>query len=119
MNTPSRIRAEVGKYVLCYGTQATRKRFSPRYSEYEIKQLSKVISKVVYEHDIPSELIINLDQTSLSYISPGKYTINIKVAEKRSMTNARLQLHLKCLQLGFLTDATNLHRKHQNMPSKI
>ena len=100
MNTPSRIRAEVGKYVLCYGTQATRKRFSPRYSEYEIKQLSKVISKVVYEHDIPSELIINLDQTSLSYISPGKYTINIKVAEKGSMTNARLQLHLKCLQLG-------------------
>ena len=32
------MRAEVGKYVLCYGTQAARKGFSPRYSEYEIKQ---------------------------------------------------------------------------------
>ena len=40
------------------------------------------ISKVVYEHDIPSELIINLDQTPLSHISPGKYTFNIKGTEK-------------------------------------
>ena len=38
MNTPARIRAEVGKYVLCYGTQAARKGFSPKYSEYEIRQ---------------------------------------------------------------------------------
>ena len=38
------------------------------------------ISKVVYEHDIPSELVINLDQTPLFYITPGKYTFNIKGA---------------------------------------
>ena len=39
------------------------------------------ISKILYGHDIPSELIINLDQTSSSYISPGKYTFNIKGAK--------------------------------------
>ena len=35
-------------------------------------------SKVVYEHGIPSELTINLNQATLSYISPGKYTFKIK-----------------------------------------
>ena len=53
------------------------------------------VSKVVYEHDIPSELTINLDQTPLSYIPPGKYTFNIKgfknvpvrgIDDKRQMT---------------------------------
>ena len=39
------------------------------------------ILTVVYNHDIPSDLVINLDQTLLSYISPGKYTFNFKGAE--------------------------------------
>ena len=39
------------------------------------------ISKVIYEHDIPSELIISLEQTPLFNVSPGKYTFNIKSAE--------------------------------------
>ena len=39
------------------------------------------ISKVVFEHDIQSELIINFDRIPLSYISPGKYTFNIKGAK--------------------------------------
>ena len=56
------------------------------------------ISKVVLEHDISSELIINLDQ--------------IPFQSKKLMTSARLQPHLQSLQLGILTDATNLHRKH-------
>ena len=30
---------------------------------------------------IPADLIINLDQTPLSYISPGKYTFNMKGAK--------------------------------------
>ena len=34
----------------------------------------KKISGVIFEHDIPKELIINSDQTPLSYVSPGKYT---------------------------------------------
>ena len=40
------------------------------------------LSKIVYQHDIPSELIINLDHTPWSYISPGKFTFNIKDAKK-------------------------------------
>ena len=36
------------------------------------------ISKVVYEHDVPSELIISLDKTLPSYILPGKHTFSIK-----------------------------------------
>ena len=38
----------------------------------------KAISTYVYDHDIPTDLIINLDQTPLSYVSPGKYTFNMK-----------------------------------------
>ena len=41
----------------------------------------KVISTYVYDHDIPTDLIINLDQTPLSYVSPGKYTFNMKGAK--------------------------------------
>ena len=37
----------------------------------------KKISGVIFEHDIPKELIINLDQTPLSYVSPGKYTFDV------------------------------------------
>ena len=36
------------------------------------------ISGVIFEYDIPKELIINLDQTLLSYVSPGKYTFDVK-----------------------------------------
>ena len=31
----------------------------------------KAISTYVYDHDIPTDLIISLDQTPLSYVSPG------------------------------------------------
>ena len=41
----------------------------------------KAISTYVYDHDIPPDLIINLDQTPLSYVSPGKYTFNMKGAK--------------------------------------
>ena len=41
----------------------------------------KRISGVIFEHDIPKELIINLDQTPLSYVSPGKCTFDVKGAK--------------------------------------
>ena len=41
----------------------------------------KAISTYVCDHDIPTDLIINLDQTPLSYVSPGKYTFNMKGAK--------------------------------------
>ena len=34
-----------------------------------------------FNHDIPADLLINLDQTPLSYVSPGKYTFNSKGAK--------------------------------------
>ena len=36
------------------------------------------ISKVVLDNDIPLDLVLNLDQTPLSYVSPGKYTFCLK-----------------------------------------
>ena len=36
---------------------------------------------IIEDYDIPKELILNLDQTSLSYVSPGKYTFNLKGAK--------------------------------------
>ena len=39
---------------------------------------SRAISTVFFNHDIPADLVINLDQAPLSYISPGKYTFNFK-----------------------------------------
>ena len=37
MNISSNIKAGVGKYAMCYGTQAARKRFSSKYPQYELK----------------------------------------------------------------------------------
>ena len=38
----------------------------------------KKISGAIFYHDIPKELIVNLDQTPLSYISPSKYNFDVK-----------------------------------------
>ena len=51
---------------------------SKQFLEEEKFTFQRSISMVVYNHDIPPELIPNLDQTPLSYVSPGKYTFNIK-----------------------------------------
>ena len=41
----------------------------------------RAISAAISEHDIPTSLVINLDQTPLSYVSPGKYTFSFKGAK--------------------------------------
>ena len=38
LNIPSRIRTEVGKFALCYGTQSARKSFRLKYAQYEFKR---------------------------------------------------------------------------------
>ena len=38
----------------------------------------KKISGAIFYHDTPKELIVNLDQTTLSYVSPGKYNFDVK-----------------------------------------
>ena len=37
LNISSNIKAGVGKYAMCYGTQAARKRFGSKYPQYELK----------------------------------------------------------------------------------
>ena len=39
------------------------------------------IALIIEEHDIPKELSLNLDQTPLPYVFPGKYTFNPKGAK--------------------------------------
>ena len=39
------------------------------------------ISTIIEDHDIPKDLILNLNQTPFSYDSPGKYTFNPKGAK--------------------------------------
>ena len=53
----------------------------------------KKISGAIFYHDIPKELIVNLNQTPLSYVSPGKYIFDVKVLKpfllKVLITNVR------------------------------
>ena len=47
---------------------------SPQFLAEVKFSFQREIACAVYNHDIPKELIINLDQTPLSHVSPGKYT---------------------------------------------
>ena len=66
------------------------------------------ISKVAYEYDIPSGLIMGLDPTTirLRYLTshleniPSTLKVLRTFQAKELMANARLQPHLQCLQLG-------------------
>ena len=50
------------------------------FSDELLKKFSfqRKISNVILDHDVPSALVLNLDQTPLSYVSPGKYTFSSK-----------------------------------------
>ena len=50
----------------------------PKFPEEKKFTFQRAISKLVSDHDILLELVINLDQTPLSYVSPGKYTLDLK-----------------------------------------
>jgi len=51
---------------------------SQQFLDEERLTYQKKISTAVHENDIPESLIVNLDQTPLSYVSPGKYTFDLK-----------------------------------------
>ena len=51
---------------------------SEKFLDEEKFTFQREISKVVTDHDIPLDLVLNLDQTPLSYVSPGKYTFCMK-----------------------------------------
>ena len=50
----------------------------PKFLEQEKFTFQRAISKFVSDHDVPLELVLNLDQTPLSYVSPGKYKFDLK-----------------------------------------
>ena len=43
------------------------------------------ISAGILEHNVPAPLAVNLDQTTLSFVSPGKYTFSFKDAKNIPM----------------------------------
>ena len=50
----------------------------PHFLGEENFTFQRTISTTILEHDIPAPLAVNLDQTPLSYVSPGKYTFSFK-----------------------------------------
>ena len=49
---------------------------SEQFLREEKSTFQRNIASAVQMHDIPEDLVINLDQTPLSYVSPGKYTFH-------------------------------------------
>ena len=49
-----------------------------KFLEEEKFTFQRAIAKAVSDHDIPMELVLNLDQTPLSYVLPEKYTFDLK-----------------------------------------
>ena len=50
----------------------------PKFLEQEKFTFQRAISKFVPDHDITLELVLNLDQTPISYLSLGKYKFDLK-----------------------------------------
>ena len=50
----------------------------PRFLGEEKFMFQRAISKFVSDHDIPLELVLNLNQTLLCYVLPQKYTFDLK-----------------------------------------
>ena len=51
---------------------------SKKFLEEEKFTFQRKISNVILDHDVPSALVLNLEQTSLFYVSLGKYTFSWK-----------------------------------------
>ena len=80
---------------------STQFRFEEKFT------FQRAISAAVLEYDIPTSLLVKLDQTPFSYVSPGKYTFSFrgakdvpikKVDDKRQITGTfAVNLHGKFL----------------------
>ena len=49
-----------------------------KFLEEETFTFQRAIATAVSDHHIPMELVLNLDQTPMSYVLPGKYTFDLK-----------------------------------------
>ena len=54
---------------------------SQQFLDEEKLTFQRNISTIIEDHDIPKDLILNVDQAPLSYVSSGKYTFNPKGAK--------------------------------------
>ena len=74
---------EVLKQLKCSKREGTSGKVdpSPQFLAEENFTFPRTISTAILEHDIPAPFIVNLDQTPLSYVSPGKYTFSFKGAK--------------------------------------
>ena len=64
----------------------------PKFLEVEKYMFQHEISKFFSDHDIPPELALNLNQTSLFYVLPEKYTFDLKSSKTipiKSVDNKR------------------------------
>ena len=71
---------------------------SEKFLEEEKFTFQRKISNVILDLDVPSAVVVNLDQTPLPYVSPGKYTFLSKwlknVPMKGHQTKGKLQRFL-------------------------
>ena len=67
----------------CSKTKGTTGKIEPsqQFISEEKLTFQKKISGANFYYDIPTESIVNLDQTPLSYVSPGKYAFQVKGVE--------------------------------------
>ena len=96
----------------------------------ETFKFQRAISTAVFKHDIPTSLIVNLDQTPLRYFSPGKYTFSFRGAKNVRIKGVE-DLHWKTfcgdrspgtlllLYMKKLADSTILPGKILRLPAKI
>ena len=72
------------KWSKCKGTTG-KVDPSPQFLAKEKFTFQRKISAGILEHNVPAPLVVNLDQTTLSFVSPGKYTFSFKDAKNIPM----------------------------------
>ena len=70
-----------------------------KFLEEEKFTFQCAIAKAVSDHDTPMELVLNLDQTPLSYVSPGKYKFDLKGSKTVPIKSVDDKRQLQLLQL--------------------
>ena len=82
----------------------------PQFLSVEIFTFQRAISTAVLEHDIPISLFINLHQTLLSNVSPGKYTFRFSGVKN---------VVIKRVDDKILAKSTSLQGKISTLPAKF
>ena len=81
---------------------------SEKFLEEERFSYQQEISKLVLDHDMPLDLVLNLDQTPLSYVSPGKYTFCLKGTTTAPIKGVNDKRQISHCHWNLLANSTNL-----------